>query len=208
MFPKRFHPFLHTISYLPVLAVENSPNHLQTVTIAMVIRWISAVPIGELILSLFSSATARIIRIAFQKDYARSSMRFRTPLLSFLIFSSNHTYRYQFFEQGISWLYATHTCYNFKSLLVEFFVDPEQRHEKISRPPNFQYRWGFKNYGFAFPEGDPDFPLFEGNGSWIVIPGWVKHTSHLAQNAMIINHHLHYMNSLPPVMIESLIPWL
>ena len=116
------------------------------------------------------------------------------------MYSLNKSQRHQFFENGISWIYTTHTCYNYRSFMVEYFVEKGQNRDKIARPPNFQYRWGFKSFGIPFPEDDPDFPLFdEGNGSWIIVPGWLKHTSHLAQNAIFINHHLHYMNSLPPV---------
>ena len=125
-----------------------------------------------------------------------------------VINSLNLSQRYQFFENGISWVYATHTCYNYRSFMVEYFVENSQYRNKIAKPPHFQYRWGFKSFGIPFPENDPNFPLFgEDNGSWIIVPGWLKHTSHLTQNAIIINHHLHYMNSLPPVCLSNLLGW-
>ena len=63
----------------------------------------------------------------------------------------------------------------------------------------FQHRWVFKRQKSTFPSPSTEFRFFEGEDSWMIIPGWSKHTSHFAENAMIINHRASYPASLPPV---------
>ena len=85
--------------------------------------------------------------------------------------------------------------------MIDVFAAPGDPHPLSNRLPQFQYRWGFRYSDFPFPVNNSDYPVFRGNGSWMIIPGWLKHTSHFAQNAIIINHHLHSMNDLPPVIL-------
>ena len=65
----------------------------------------------------------------------------------------------------------------------------------------FQHRWTFKRQNKAFPSPSTEFRYFEGEDNWMIIPGWSQHTSHFAENAMIINHRASNPASFPPVCV-------
>lgn len=121
--------------------------------------------------------------------------------LSPLSIRSNYSKTHHSLHDGVSWLYGSHMCITVPYSYVEVFAPQKSNQPLKSRLPQFQYRWAFRYSSFPFPENNPEYPVFSGEGSWIIIPGWLKHTSHLAQNAIFINYHLSHMNDLPPVVV-------
>lgn len=110
-------------------------------------------------------------------------------------FSSIHSYD----SNGIHWSYLTNVCLNLANLNIIVFIDEHHHNPFSERLHGFQHRWTFKRQKRSFPTPGGDYRFFEGEGNWMIIPGWSQHTSHFAENAMMINHHASLPNSLPPV---------
>lgn len=126
--------------------------------------------------------------------------------LSFLVIASTpYTRHYTYDENGIVWVFASNVCFNFKKQIFEVFGEPRGMRGLSKRIHNFQWRWVFKYTEGKIPDDPTEYPMIDEEGSWIIIPGWLRHTSHLAQNAIMVNYHLHHKEILPPVLIILLI---
>lgn len=116
---------------------------------------------------------------------------------------TNYTRYFIHEENGIVWAYASNICFNFKQLVVEAFGEPEGSRGLNKRLPHFQWRWAFKYQEMPIPVDSKEYPIIEEDGSWLIIPGWLRHTSHFAQNAIMINYYIHHKEILPPVVIDK-----
>lgn len=100
---------------------------------------------------------------------------------------------------------ASNVCFNFDSKVFEAFKEPDGDDGLSKRLPNFQWRWVFKYENHPIPENEKDYPIIDEDGSWVIIPGWLGHTSHFAQNAIMMNYYLHHKEILPPVSVCLLV---
>lgn len=121
--------------------------------------------------------------------------------ISLLLLNHSTPYTRHFIheENGIVWVFASNVCFDFRRQVCEVFAEPQGSRGLMNRVQNFQWRWEFKYTNNPIPTNSKDYPTIDEEGSWMIIPGWVKHTSHLAQNAIMISYHLHHREILPPV---------
>lgn len=110
-------------------------------------------------------------------------------------FSSIHIYD----NKGIHWAHLSNVCLQRGTRNLMVFLDSHQHNPFSERLRGYQHRWKFKSVTGPFPSSDFDHVLYEGDGSWMIIPGWSQHTSHFAENAMIVNHRASNPSALPPV---------
>lgn len=84
-------------------------------------------------------------------------------------------------------------------MVVEAFGEPGGKRGLKNRLPHFQWRWAFNYEEREIPVDSKEYPIIDEDGSWLIIPGWLRHTSHFAQNAIMINYYLTHKEILPPV---------
>lgn len=100
---------------------------------------------------------------------------------------------------GVHWAHLSNVCIQRGTLNLVVFLDSHQHNPFSERLKGYQHRWVFRSVIGSFPSEDSDHVMYEGDGSWMIIPGWSQHTSHFAENAMIVNHRASNPSSLPPV---------
>lgn len=115
------------------------------------------------------------------------------------IISTPYTRHFVHEENGIVWAYASNVCYNFKRRSFDVFGEPNGLRGLAKRISHFQYRWSFRYVNGPIPSDSKEYPMIDEEGSWFIVPGWLRHTSHLAQNAIMVNYYLHHRDILPPV---------
>ena len=53
----------------------------------------------------------------------------------------------------------------------------------------YQHLWQFKTLTTPFPnQTDSTHMIYDDDGAWIIIPGWLQHTSHFSENIIMVNH--------------------
>lgn len=98
-------------------------------------------------------------------------------------------------NEGIHWAFIKDVCMDMRSL--ELFIFNSKKSASMGRLNGFQHRWRFRGSIDAFPPSS--HILFNETGAWMIIPGWLKHTSHFTENAIMVNHHASSPAGLPPV---------
>lgn len=98
---------------------------------------------------------------------------------------------------GVHCAYLTNVCMSMSSLTFTMFSERRSFRERLD---GFQHLWVFKTTKSSFPSNsDSEYLIWEGEGAWMIIPGWQQHTSHFSENIMMINHRAVHPDTLPPV---------
>ena len=64
----------------------------------------------------------------------------------------------------------------------------------------YQHLWQFKTLTTPFPnQTDSTHMIYDDDGAWIIIPGWLQHTSHFSENIIMVNHRATHPDKFPPV---------
>ena len=124
-------------------------------------------------------------------------------IICYLKSSSPYSSIHMYDNGGIHWAHLSNVCLHRGSRNLVVFLDNHQHNPFSERLNGYQHRWVFKTVVGPFPSNDSDHVLYDGDGSWMIIPGWSQHTSHFAENAMIVNHRASNPSVLPPVGSES-----
>ena len=104
-------------------------------------------------------------------------------------------------NEGIHWAFIKNVCMDMHSLELHIFNS--KKSASLGRMTGFQHRWRFRESIDAFPPSS--HTLFNETGAWMIIPGWLKHTSHFTENAIMVNHHASNPAVLPPVPLHCLV---
>ena len=100
--------------------------------------------------------------------------------------------------EGVHWAYLTNACLGMETLEI-FFFRGKNRRKFTDRLEGYQHLWKFRTLDTSFP-GDPsESVVWDDDGAWMIIPGWLRHTSHFFENIVIVNHRSVNPSVMPPV---------